>query len=67
MRKDFILTIMMLGLISIQAVAQKIIDVHWCIVITYCRAILKHLTGMMLHWKKHFLFQHGMWNRILRS
>ena len=28
MRKDFILTIMMLGLISIQAVAQKIIDVH---------------------------------------
>ena len=28
MRKDFILTIMMLVLISIQAVAQKIIDVH---------------------------------------
>ena len=28
MRKDFILILMMLGLISIQAVAQKIIDVH---------------------------------------
>ena len=40
MRKDFILTIMMLGLISIQAVAQKIIDVH-------CHNILPSYIGAL--------------------
>lgn len=47
MRKDFILTIMMLGLISIQAVAQKIIDVH-ChnILPSYIEVLERHNAAM---------------------